>query len=357
MTPTVPLDLKNRIRQEKLREAIGKGPLGIGLTIIGIASVAWLGYLVLSWAVLDAVWAAPGPEACREAAGACWAVIGDKYRFILFANYPYEEQWRSLLACVLLLVLLFVTMMPVFWRPALVWAWVLAAIVSVVLLGGGVFGLTEVSTLKWGGLPITLLLFTGTILFGLPLAVLMALGRRSRIAAIRISATVYIETIRGIPLVNVLFMGSLLLPLILPPEWKINELIRAQIALIVFFGAYSAEVVRAGFSALPRSQNEAALAFGVSAWDRIMRIELPQALRYAMPSLTNDFIRTFKNTSLLAVIGVIDIVASANIASQDPDWSRYYVEVYLCVAALYFVVCFTLSIFGTRLEKTMAKGR
>ncbi len=344
-------------RASRLRAFFGNGSAGALLTMIGVPLLGWLGYWFFSWAVIDAVWTADSPTACQEAAGACWAVIGDKYRFILFANYPYDEQWRSLLTCVMLLTLLFATMIPAFWRPLLIWAWSAGLVASVILLSGGVVGLSPVSTLKWGGLPITLLLFTGTIVFGLPLAVLMALGRRSRIAAVRIVATGYIELIRGVPLVNVLFMASLLLPLLLPPEWKINELIRAQIALIVFFGAYAAEVVRGGFAALPPSQSEAALSLGVSRWTTVMRIELPQALRHAMPALTNDFIRTFKNTSLLAVIGVMDIVASANVAAQDPDWSRYYVEIYLCVAAIYFAVCFTLSMFGERLEKRMAKGR
>ncbi len=353
--PASPMLIRPR-RPRWFLAVFGHGPGGVLLTLIGASVLAWIGYHLFSWAVLGAVWTADSPAACREASGACWAVIGQKYRFILFANYPYDEQWRSLLTCVMLLALLFATMIPAFWRPLLAWAWVAGAAASVVLLGGGVAGLSPVSTLKWGGLPITLLLFTGTIVFGLPLAVLMALGRRSRIAAVRILATGYIEIIRGVPLVNVLFMASLLLPLLLPPEWRINELIRAQIALIVFFGAYAAEVVRGGFSALPRSQAEAAASLGVSRWTTVMRIELPQALRHAIPSLTNDFIRTFKNTSLLAVIGVMDIVASANVASQDPDWSRYYVEIYIIVAAIYFAICFSLSIFGERLEKLMAKG-
>lgn len=338
------------------RRIFGEGPVGVLLTLLGVPALALVAYKLLMWGVVDAVWTTSDPTACRAAAGACWAVVGEKYRFILFASYPYEEQWRSLVACLILLALLGASMLPVFWRPQLLWAWIAGALAGAVLLGGGVAGLTPVSTLKWGGLPITLLLFTGTILFGMPLAIAMALGRRSRIAAVRIVSVVYIEAIRGVPLVNVLFMASLLLPLLLPPEWKINELIRAQIALIVFFGAYAAEVVRAGLASLPRSQREAALSLGVPAWTIMTRIELPQALRQAMPALTNDFIRTFKNTSLLAVIGVMDIVASANVAAQDPLWSRFYVEIYLSVAALYFLVCFGLSKLGERLERRMAKG-
>lgn len=339
-----------------LRRLRGDGPLGLGLTLLGLPLLLWFGYQVLRWGVLEAVWIADHPDRCRAAAGACWAVIAEKYRIILFAAYPYEEQWRAGLASAILLALLGASAVPRFWGRILAWAWAAGVLASLALQAGGVLGLASVPTAKWGGLPVTLLLFVGTIALGMPLAVAMALGRRSRILAVRVLATVYIETIRGIPLVNVLFVASLMLPLFLPAGWRVNELVRAQAALVVFFGAYAAEVVRAGLASLPRSQAEAANSLGVGAWDRIMRIELPQALRQAMPALANDFIRTFKNTSLLAVIGILDVVGSANVAVQDPLWSRFYGEVYLAIAAIYFVVCFGLSAVGARLERRLASA-
>jgi general L-amino acid transport system permease protein len=328
-----------------------------------------LGYLLLrcawafvGWAVVHAVWTVPhtaegqpdtGP--CRAALGACWAVVREKFRFILFGFYPYAQQWRPALCIALFILLYVVSAMRRFWRRelALVWIAVLAAIL--VLMGGGVLGLSRVPDDQWGGLPITLILATFGLAFAFPLAVATALGRRARsLPAVRWLCIAYVELIRGVPLVSLLFMASAMFPLFLPPGMDVNKLLRAQIAFILFAGAYLAEMVRAGLQAVPRGQYEAADALGLSWWQKTRLVTLPQALRHVIPALVNTFIGFFKDTSLVLIIGIFDLMTTGRTAILEPAWQGFGNEIYLLLAVIYFAFCYAMSRYSRGLERARA---
>jgi general L-amino acid transport system permease protein len=253
---------------------------------------------------------------------------------------------------VLLFIALYVvSAMRRFWRKelVLVWAAVLAAVG--VLMWGGVLGLEPVSEDAWGGLPITLILATFGLAFAFPLAVLVALGRRAKsLPAVRLLCVLYVELIRGVPLISVLFMASVMFPLFMPEGMNVNKLLRAQIAFILFTGAYLAEVVRGGLQALPKGQAEAADALGLGYWQKTTLIILPQALRLVIPPLVNTFIGSFKDTSLVLIIGLFDLLSTIKVSLNDPAWTGFGVEAYLFAALVYFAFCFAMSRYSRSLE-------
>ncbi|MBC7432597.1 MAG: amino acid ABC transporter permease [Rubritepida sp.] len=323
-------------------------------------------YGFIDWAFVNAVWSVPNDaagrpntQACRDlkGVGACWAVVREKHRFMLFGTYPYDEHWRPALACLLFVALYIVSAMRRFWRKELVliWAGMLTAIA--VLMWGGVLGMTFVPQDRWGGLPITLILATFGLAFAFPLAVLVALGRRSKLPAIKALCVLYVELIRGVPLISLLFMASVMFPLFLPEGVNIDKLLRAQIAIILFAGAYLAEVVRGGLQALSKGQYEAAEALGLSYWQKTGFIILPQALRLVIPPLVNTFIGFFKDTSLVLIIGIFDLLTAGKTAIIEPMWQGFAVEVYVTVGLIYFVFCFAMSQYSGSLERELNKGR
>ncbi|MCS6853916.1 MAG: amino acid ABC transporter permease [Elioraea sp.] len=320
----------------------------------------------LSWAVVNAIWDVPGTgqrvdtSACRAARGegACWALIGEKYRFILFGLYPFDEQWRPALAIVIFIALYVVSAMRRFWRKELALIWFAALTVIGVLMWGGVFGLPYVEQERWGGLVITLILATFGIALAFPLSILVALGRRqTSMPAVKALCVVYIELIRGVPLISLLFMASVMFPLFLPEGMNIDKLLRAQIAIILFAAAYLAEVVRGGLQAIPKGQYEAADALGLTYWQKTGLIVLPQALKISIPPLVNTFIGMFKDTSLVLIIGIYDLLNTAKTSIIEPAWQGFGVEAYLFVAAIYFVFCFAMSKYSQDLERELDKGR
>ena len=315
----------------------------------------------IDWAVINAIWSVPDnqTQACRDAhgTGACWAVITEKHRFILFGTYPYEEHWRPAL-CVLLFVGLYVvSAMRRFWRKELALVWIAVLTLIGVLMWGGVLGMPYVPQERWGGLVITLILATFGLAFAFPLAVIVALGRRSGLPAIKALCVLYVELIRGVPLISLLFMASVMFPLFLPDGMNIDKLLRAQVAIILFAGAYLAEVVRAGLQALPKGQYEAADALGLSYWHKTGFIILPQALRLVIPPLVNTFIGFFKDTSLVLIIGIFDLLTAGKTAIIEPAWQGFGVEVYLTVGAIYFVFCFAMSKYSQSLEAELNRHR
>jgi general L-amino acid transport system permease protein len=327
-----------------------------------------LAYLIIRWTIgfvewglVNAIWSVPDnqTQACRDlkGTGACWAVITEKHRFMLFGTYPYEEHWRPFLVCLLFIGLYIVSAMRRFWRweLALVWAAVLTVIG--VLMWGGILGLTYVPQERWGGLPITLILATFGLAFAFPLAILVALGRRSSLPAIKAICVLYVELIRGVPLISLLFMASVMFPLFLPEGMNIDKLLRAQIAIILFAGAYLAEVVRGGLQALPKGQYEAADALGLSYWQKTGFIVLPQALRLVIPPLVNTFIGFFKDTSLVLIIGIFDLLTAGKTAIIEPAWQGFGVEVYITIGAIYFVFCFAMSKYSQGLEAELNRHR
>ena len=322
--------------------------------------IAWALVLIvpdlLAWAVLDAVWTGPG-SACRTAGGACWAIVAEKYRLILFGTYPFDEHWRATAAMVIILALAIVSAFERFWSYGLFAAWVVALVAVLTLMFGGVFGLVPVGTHQWGGLPLTLLIFFGTVVGGLPAAVFLALGRRSELPVVKALCVGVIEIVRGVPLITVLFMASLMLPLFMPEGVTIDKLLRAELGMIVFFAAYAAEIVRGGLQAIPYGQAEAANAIGLTYWQRTRRVILPQALRIVIPPLMNDIIRAFKNTTFVSIVGLFDVLGATSAAIQDPEWVLYAPEAYLFIFALYFVFCFSMSKYSESVERKLSTGR
>jgi len=310
---------------------------------------------LVSWALIKATWVGD-PAACRAAGGACWAFVTEKYRLILFGIYPFEEQWRPLLAVLLFIGMMLVTANPRFWKRWLSWMWLGGLVVVGVLMWGGVLGLVQVPNERWGGLPLTLILSTAGIVLSFPLAVLLALGRRSTLPAVRAGCIAYIELWRGVPLVSVLFMASIMFPLFLPEGFTIDKLLRAQLGIILFTSAYIAETIRGGLQAIPAGQYEAADALGLSYWRKMRLVILPQALRLVIPPLVGQFITTFKDTSLVIIIGLYDLLSSTKVALSDPQWRAFYAEGYIVAALIYFVFTFFMSRYSQYLERRLNTG-
>ncbi len=320
----------------------------------------------IDWAFIKSIWTVPAdkagrldPTACRDAkgTGACWAVIWDKYRFILFGRYPFDEQWRTAIVVVLFLALFVVSAMRRFWRKELLLIWIVTLTVIGILMWGGVFGLRYVSQDEWGGLPITLVLSTFGLAFAFPLAVLVALGRRSTtLPAVKMLCVVYVELIRGVPLISLLFMASVMFPLFMPVGLNPDKLLRAQVAIILFAAAYLAEVVRGGLQSLSKGQYEAADALGLSYWKKMGLVVLPQALRMVIPPLVNTFIGFFKDTSLVLIIGIFDLLTAGKVAIADPIWQGFSTEVYIVLALIYFCFCYSMARYSRGLEREFGRS-
>jgi general L-amino acid transport system permease protein len=333
-----------------------------------------LGYIIVrvlfslfEWGVVHAIWHVPysatgiaDTAVCQnnKGIGACWAVFPDKYRLILFGRYPYDEQWRPAIVVLLFIGLYVVSAMRRFWRKELALIWIATLAVVGVLMWGGIFGLTEVSNDSWGGLPLTLILATFGAAVSFPLAILVALGRRSTtLPAVKLLCVLYVELIRGVPLISLLFMASVMFPLFMPAGVNVDKLLRAQIAFILFSGAYLAEVVRGGLQALPKGQAEAADALGLSYWKKTSFMILPQALRLVIPPLVNTFIGFFKNTSLVLIIGLFDLLTMGKVALSDPPWQSFSTEVYIGLAVIYIAFCFAMSKYSRSLERDLNRSR
>jgi general L-amino acid transport system permease protein len=326
------------------------------LTVVAVGLLAVTVPPVIRWALVDAVWSAPNSRACRGA-GACWAFIAEKWRFILFGTYPYEQHWRPFCAVLIFIAMILASCDRRLWGRRLMLVWLAGLVMVGVLMWGGIFGLSYVGNELWGGLPLTLILAIVGMAFAFPLAILLALGRRSPLPAVRTICVGYIELIRGVPLITVLFMASVMLPLFLPAGMTIDKLLRAQLAIILFAAAYLAEVVRGGLQAIPKGQIEAADALGLGYWRRTRLIVLPQALTLVIPPLVNTFIGTFKDTTLVIIIGLMDLLGTINAALNDANWRGTSAEAYVFAAAIYFCFCFFMSRYSQMLEREFNKGR
>jgi general L-amino acid transport system permease protein len=337
------------------------------VTLVLGALILWALYGLLQWAVINAVWSVPttatgalDPTSCRlvHGVGACWAAIGDKWRFMLFGRFPYDQQWRPAICLLLFIALFWVSSDSRFWRRELALIWIATLAVIFTLMWGGVFGLSYVPQDEWGGLPITLILATFGLAFAFPLAVLVALGRRStKLPAVKLLSVVYVELIRGVPLIALLFMANVMFPLFLPEGMNVDKLLRAQVAIILFAAAYLAEVVRGGLQALPKGQSEAADALGLTYWQKTLKITLPQALRLVIPPLVNTFIGFFKDTSLVLTIGILDFLTSSKTAMADPVWQGVSTEIYIVVALVYIAFCYTMSSYSRGIERKLDRTR
>jgi general L-amino acid transport system permease protein len=325
-------------------------------TLVVVAGLVWFFPRALDWLVLRAVWR-PDYEACRalDHHAACWGFVAEKHRLVLFGRYPYAEQWRPLVGTALFLVALAASAHPRAWRRWLLLAWVPVLVVFYVLIRGGVLGLSRVDPSEWGGLPLTVVLTAVVVAASIPIGIVLALGRRSQMPLVRGLSTLYIELVRGVPLITVLFVASFLFPLLLPQGLKLEALARVALAMTFFQAAYMAEVVRAGLQALPRGQGEAAEALGLSWWRIQRRVILPQALVLVIPSFVNSLLSTFLDTSLVTVVSIYDLTGSLRLALGDPQWRNFFLEGYLFVGSIYFVSCFAMSRYSHWLEDRLGR--
>ncbi len=341
-----------------LRRNLFNGVANMAATLSVGALAALALWELVDWGIINAVWR-PDLMACRalDHSGACWGVIAEKFRVIFFGRYPFEEQWRPLIATALMLLLIGASCYRGFWNKKLLVVWAFGSGIFFVLMRGGIAGLSSVETARWGGFPLTLLLSTVGIAAAFPLAVLVALGRRSQLPAIRTICIVYVELVRGVPLISVLFMASFLFPLFMPAGVTIDVLIRVLLGIILFSAAYLAEVVRGGLQAVPASQVEAAQSLGLSYWQTQRKIVLPQALRAVVPAIVNTFIGLFKDTSLVTIVSLYELTGSLQLALADADWRSFYLEGYLFIALIYFVCCFAMSRYSLWLEARLSAGK
>ena len=325
-------------------------------SLVLIAITAWALWGFVHWGIINAVWTGTGTDCRAPGAGACWAFVHEKWRFFLFGLYPYEEHWRPALASVIVAVIAAISMVPRFFRPWLPAVWVGGFALALWLMGGG-YGLPEVSTTSWGGIPVTLLLAASALIIGLPLGIILAVARNSAAPTAKMLATMWIEVIRGVPLISILFLANTLLPLFLPGGANVDKLLRAQIALTIFASAYLAEAVRAGLRAVPSTQIEAAQALGFGTANTLRLVVLPQALQTALPGIVNTSIAMFKDTSLITIIGLFDLLGAVRAAGRDPGWLGFEIEGYLFAAVIYFAFCFVMSRYGLWLEKRQPKRK
>ncbi|MCK8602157.1 amino acid ABC transporter permease [Desulfoferrobacter suflitae] len=303
----------------------------------------------IKWAFLGGVWFTNGAQ-CKVAEGACWSVVTQNLRFILFGFYPYEQQWRPAVAIVLLIGFLLYSRERRHWNRKLLVAWPLGLAVMGFIMRGGIFGLPVVETTKWSGIILTLLLAIFGLTAAYPLGVLLALGRRSQLPAIKMLSVIYIELIRGVPLISLLFMASVMFPLFLPEGITVDKILRAQVAIILFTAAYIAEVVRGGLQAIPKGQYEAAESLGLDYYQKMRLIILPQALKIVIPPTVSILISAFKDTSLVVIIGLFDLLKTTQVTLSNPEWMGFSAEAYLFISLVYFAGCFSMSNFSRRLE-------
>lgn len=340
-----------------VRNNLLSSPLNIALSIAGLYLLYITLWPTLNWALFNADFAGTDQSSCTSD-GACWVFIKARINLFIYGFFPEAGYWRINL----LFIILAMTIVPQFIDkfPGKKWLGLFGLIgfpiVSYILLAGGVFGLEEVETGKWGGLSLTLVLAFVGILAALPFGVLLALGRRSEMPIIRSICIIFIEVWRGVPLISVLFMASVMLPLFLPEGMNFDKLLRALIGIVMFQSAYMAEVIRGGLQAIPKGQYEAAEAMGMSYWKSMSLIILPQALKLVIPGIVNTFIALFKDTTLVLIIGLFDVLAAVQSAIVDPAWRNVSTEGYVFAAFMFWIFCFSMSRYSQALERKLHTG-
>ncbi|HXX82951.1 MAG TPA: amino acid ABC transporter permease [Casimicrobiaceae bacterium] len=317
-----------------------------------LLGVVWALWQAIRWGVFDAV-VKPDVSLCRAADGACWGVLVEKARLVLLGRFPQGEQWRPILGSLALLGCVGAAAHPrCFGRVGLV-LMVAGVTVFGVLMAGGILGLTPVGTDLWGGLPLTLLLAVIALLLGVPIGIALALGRRSKLPAVKWLSTTYIELVRGLPLITLLFFGAFVLPVLLPAQWRLDPMLRIGICLTMFAAAYLAEVFRGGLQAVTRGQYEASHALGLSKWQTLTRVVLPQALRITIAPTASLFIGTVKDTALVSIVNIYDLTGTLKLA-MDAEWRPYSVEMYIMVSAIYLAIGLSIATYGRYLERRYA---
>jgi len=349
-----------------LRQNLFSRPLDIALTIICVLLLVWIAPPLVKFLLIDAVWDGASRADClprpdHPHMGACWAFVIDRINFFTYGFYPIDQRWR---VDVFFALLAF----GVGWMAWLdaprrdigaFYFFIVMPIASVILLVGfPVLGLSRVSTEQWGGVLVTIVVASVGIVASLPLGILLALGRRSRMPAVRLCSVVFIEFVRGVPLITVLFMASVMLPLFVPETWSPDKLLRALVGVALFSAAYMAEVVRAGLQAIPKGQFEAAMAVGLGYWQAMRLIVLPQALRITIPNIVNSTVALFKDTTLVFIVGIFDFLKTIEAARADPNWATPVTSTtgYAFAAIFYLIFCYGLSRYARSVEARLARG-
>ncbi|MBS9782133.1 MAG: amino acid ABC transporter permease [Gammaproteobacteria bacterium] len=334
----------------------------IGNTILTLLSIALLVYaipLLFDWAIVRASWGGTDPAQCKvEGAGACWSFINARMGQFIYGLYPIAERWRLTLLMVIMFTLLIYIMIPKAPKKYFVSMILLFVFppIAFVLLVGGSFGLVEVPTSQWGGMVLTFVISFVAITLSFPIGIILALGRRSNMPIVKAFSVVFIELVRGVPLITVLFMSSIMFLLFLPEDWNFDKLLRVLVAITLFASAYMAEVVRGGLQAIPKGQTEAAQSLGMSYWKITGFIVLPQALKIVIPGIVNTFIGLFKDTTLVLIIGLFDFLGMIKVASQNGEWLGFHTEGYVFAAIVYFIFCFAMSRYSMYLENKLHTG-
>jgi general L-amino acid transport system permease protein len=342
-----------------LRESLFSSIGNSILTLLALWLIYELISTVIAWGVLNATWQGKDGGDCHEG-GACWPFISAWFGQFLYGRYPDPERWRVNLTYALAVAGLAPLMIPRV--PGKLYSslylLVIFPVLAVILLSGGMFGLDHVPTDMWGGLLVTLVVSATGIAAAFPLGIVLALGRRSRMPIVRWFSVGFIEVVRGVPLITVLFMASVMLPLFLPERWTIDKLVRALIMVALFSAAYLAEVIRGGLQAIPRGQFEAADALGLSYPQKMALIVLPQALKLVIPGIVGSFIALFKDTSLVLIIGIYDLLGMAQAASSNQTWlsPSTPMTAYFVAGVIFWVFCFGMSRYSQMLERRLAAG-
>jgi general L-amino acid transport system permease protein len=340
-----------------LRKNLFSSPLNTLLTIVA----AYLIYLIvpplIDWAIIDANWGRGTSRAACTLPGACWTMIRARFGLLMYGFYPADQHWRVNLTFIMQFVAmgaLLIERVPYkkYWA---IFFFVIYPVLAFFLLYGGL-GLRTVDTSQWGGLMLTLVLSTTGIVTSLPLGVLLALGRKSKLPVIRMLAIGFIEFVRGVPLISVLFMASVVFPLFLPEGMNFDKLVRAMVGISLFSAAYIAEVIRGGLQAIPKGQYEGAASLGLNYWKTNLLIILPQALRISIPGIVNSFIGLFMDTTLVLIVGQIELLGMAQSSARDPNWLGTINTALAFVSVVYFTFCFSMSRYSQYLERKLHRG-
>jgi general L-amino acid transport system permease protein len=362
--------LRDRGLVRWLRVNLFATPLDTALTLIGLLILAWGLPPIINWAFINAVWSGPDRTVCATVAqggiqpdgwsGACWAFVNAKFEQFMYGRYPVFERWRVNLTAVLFVALLVPLMIPrvpyKFWNAIVFF--VLFPIVAYFLLVGGSFGLRYVQTSLWGGLLVTMVLSFVGIVVSLPMGILLALGRRSKLPVVKMVCVIFIETVRGVPLVTVLFMASVMLPLFMPAGVTFDRFLRALVGVALFASAYMAEVIRGGLQAIPKGQYEGASSLGLGFWQSMGLIVLPQALKLVIPGIVNTFIGLFKDTSLVYIIGMFDLLGIVRQNFTDANWASAQTPMSGLIFAgfVFWIFCFGMSRYSIYMERRLDTG-
>ena len=332
-----------------MKDNLFSTPLNVAMTFLGLALLFWVIPPFIQWAYTDANFAGTTREDCTGD-GACWVFIKMKIDMFMYGFYPQAELWRLKLALALFFVVIAVFKFSQSVKLKFA-SFGLYFVVAFILVSGGYFGLETVPTDKWGGLMLTIVVAAVGIVFSFPIGIVLAFGRQSDLPIIKSICVTYIEFIRGVPLITILFMSAVILPLFFPEGITFDKLLRALIGITLFQAAYVAENIRGGLQSIPKGQYEAADAVGLSYWQKMMLVILPQALKVAIPNLVGSFIALFQDTTLVLIIGLFDLLAMVRITSADSHWLGMETEGYVFVTVVFWAFCYAMSHYSKSVEQ------